>query len=74
MHPADITAALIKAGTSQASIASELDVSHNAVSLVVHGRTKSSRIASAISKATGISIQTLWPGRYVSRDQMKRAA
>ena len=74
MHPVDIRAALIKAGTSQAGIAEQLSVSHNAVSLVVHGRTKSSRIARAIAKATGISIHVLWPGRYVTRSHLKRAA
>lgn len=74
MHPADIRAALIKAGSNQAGIARQLGVSHNAVSLVVHGSTKSARIARAIAKATGISIHTLWPGRYVTRDQFRKAA
>lgn len=69
MHPADINAALIKAGSNQARIAESLGVSNNAVSIVIHGRMKSLRIAMAISKITSLSIHTLWPGRYVSQRQ-----
>ena len=74
MHPADIQAALIKAGYNQAKIASDLNVSHNAVSLVIHGRTKSARIAKHVSKLTKLPLSILWPGRYVTRDQLRRAA
>ncbi|HSH71563.1 MAG TPA: helix-turn-helix domain-containing protein [Methylophilaceae bacterium] len=74
MHPADINAALQKAKKSQAAIARSLVVSHNAVSLVIHNRTKSTRIAKAISRATGISIHKLWPGRYAKDDELKNAA
>ncbi len=74
MHPADIQAALIKSGYSQARIASDLEVSHNAVSLVIHGRTKSARIAKEIAKLTKIPLNVLWPGRYVTREQLKKAA
>lgn len=74
MHPADINAALIKKGSSQSEIARALSVSPMGVSQVVHGRSKSRRIADAIAKITGISIHTLWPGRYVARRQLQRAA
>lgn len=67
MHPADINAALIKAGSNQARIAEALSVSNNAVSIVIHGRMKSLRIANAIATTTGISINKLWPGRYSDR-------
>ncbi|MEW6314749.1 MAG: helix-turn-helix domain-containing protein [Pseudomonadota bacterium] len=74
MHPADIQAALLKAGTNQSRIAGGLRVSHNAVSLVIHGRGKSFRIAKAISRATGIPVNTLWPGRYQTPHRQQRKA
>jgi lambda repressor-like predicted transcriptional regulator len=70
MHPADISAALKKAGSSQAKVARSLVgsdgkcITHGAVHLVVSGRMASARIASAISSATGIPVAELWPGRY----------
>ena len=74
MHPADIRAALLKSGKTQTAIALELEVSVNAVSLVIKGQSTSRRIARTISKATGISLDRLWPGRYVTRRQFRRAA
>ena len=71
MHPADITAALHKAGSNQSAIAKELKISHMAISNVVHDRMKSTRVAVAISRTTGIPVEKLWPGRYSSN---KRAA
>lgn len=64
MHPADIHAALIKKGTNQTIIAEKLKVSPAAVTLVIKGTSTSRRIAKAISEATGLSVHTLWPGRY----------
>lgn len=73
MHPADINAALLKAGANQTRIAEAYKVSCNAVSSVIHGRMKSSRLAKAISKITGIPVNTLWPGKY-TRQKLMRAA
>lgn len=67
MHPADIQAALIKAGSNQVRIAKTLGVSNNAVSIVIHGRMTSLRIARTIATVTGISINKLWPGCYIDR-------
>jgi lambda repressor-like predicted transcriptional regulator len=64
MHPADIKAALEKANTSQIQIARELKVSDTAVNHVIYGRATSRRIASLISKKTGLPLSVLWPGRY----------
>lgn len=74
MHPADIHAALIKQGTNQTIIAEALAVSPAAVTLVIKGSSTSKRIASAISKATGISIHELWPGRYNRQKRISRLA
>lgn len=64
MHPADIKASLVKAGTRQFQLARELRVTQPAVHLVIQGQTKSTRIASAISRVTKIPVKLLWPGKY----------
>lgn len=74
MHPADINAALIKAGTNQTIIAERLHVSQVMVSHVIHSRSTSRRIALAIAKTTGLSLQQLWPGRYLLRRHLRKAA
>jgi lambda repressor-like predicted transcriptional regulator len=74
LHPADINAALIKAGFNQSVIAEELNVSNTSVSLVIRGLSTSRRIANNISKKVGISVQELWPGRYQSTDRQRRKA
>jgi len=73
MHPADINSALIKKGTNQTIIAESLGISHVAVSHVIRGRSTSKRIADAVSKATGISVDKLWPGRYPRQSRHKLA-
>ncbi len=70
MHPADISAALRKAGSSQAQVARSLTgadgrcISHGAVHLVLTGRMASARIALRISELTGLPVGELWPGKY----------
>lgn len=64
MHPADIQCALKKARTSQAEIARQCGVSNVTVGYIVSGRSISRRIATAISVATGLPLDTLWPGKY----------
>ena len=72
MHPADIKAALQKAGSSQVEIAEECNVSANSVSHVIYGRSTSRPIATAISKKTGLSLDELWPGRYDQSSKRRR--
>ncbi|MER2545927.1 MAG: helix-turn-helix domain-containing protein [Candidatus Accumulibacter phosphatis] len=64
MNSADIQCALKKARTSQADIARQCQVANVTVSDVVAGRTTSRRIATAISTATSLPLETLWPGKY----------
>lgn len=73
MHPADIKAALAKRGTSQTKIARELKLSRSTITYVIQGRSKSRRVAEAISRATGIPVGRLWPGKYFSDDQRMAA-
>lgn len=74
MHPADIQSAIKKTGTSQAEIARQLRVSQVTVSNVVTGTTTSRRIAEAIATATGLPLDTLWPGKYPATPHTREAA
>jgi lambda repressor-like predicted transcriptional regulator len=69
MHPADIKAALEKAGSSQIKIAKALEVSDTSVNHVIYGRATSRRTADLIADTTGIPISTLWPNRYEERPE-----
>jgi lambda repressor-like predicted transcriptional regulator len=64
----DIQYAIKAAGSSQAQLARELNVSKVTVSYVLAGKTTSRRIAEAIAKATGLSLDTLWPGKYPTQE------
>lgn len=64
MQTLDIQYALKKAGDSQAEIARRCGVSQVTVSYVVAGKTTSRPIAEAIATATGLPLDTLWPGKY----------
>jgi lambda repressor-like predicted transcriptional regulator len=68
MHPADIQAALRKAGVSQQDIAQKYDVSKSTVSQVIHGISKSRRIAEEIAIVIGKEIANIWPGSYEQDD------
>lgn len=64
MHPSDVKAEMEKKRITQRQIADELGVCQQAVSLVLHGRTSSMRIARRIAKAVGKSPAEIWPGKY----------
>lgn len=64
MHPELIKALIRMSETTPAALAGELSVSRMAVSSVIHGRGKSSRIAERISQAVKRPISELWPGKY----------
>ena len=70
MHPADIHAALKKAGSSWADVARSLRGAHNrpltiaAVFNVAHGFSKSDKIAWRLSQVTGVPVAQLFPGQY----------
>lgn len=64
MHPADIQAALRKAGVSQKDIAEKFEISESTVSQVIHGLSKSRRIAEDIASVIGKEISDIWPSTY----------
>lgn len=69
MHPADIKAAIEKAGSSQAQVARSIKgrtVSPSAVWAVINGNSRSAVIAQHISLVTGLPVHAMWPGKYPS--------
>lgn len=57
--------ALRFAGWKQSELAADLGVHHTAVYRVLHGKTKSYKIASRLADITGVSLSRLYPdGRY----------
>ena len=70
LHGEDIKAAIRKCGHTLASIAARCAVgggrepTTSAVSRVVHGDLRSTRIAACISDVIGIPVAQLWPGMY----------
>lgn len=64
LHPADIKAAIEKAGLTQASIAKELGVTPMAVWQVIHGRSHSRNIERRIANAIGRTPGSIWPQFY----------
>jgi lambda repressor-like predicted transcriptional regulator len=64
MHPADIKAAIQKAGSTQAAIARQLGVTKVQVRRAVYAIDRSRRVEAAISRVTGISTRRLWPKWY----------
>ena len=64
MHAEDIKAAIRKNGVTPAQIARDHNVSKMAVSHVMHGNSKSARLALAIAKAARLPVSQIWPGKY----------
>ena len=67
MHHEDIKAAIRKKGVTPAEVARHLGVSAQLVSAVITGTSKSQRVAQAISRITGLPMNTLWPNVYDSK-------
>lgn len=71
MHPEDIKASLRKARVRQSVLARKLKVTEAALYLVIHGQSKSQRIAQAISTAIGKRASELWPGKYPKLEKLQ---
>lgn len=71
MHHADIKAELTKAGYSGKRIARQLRLRPSTVSMVIHSKGKSSRVAKKIGSILGKPPSQIWPGRY-AEDQPSR--
>jgi len=67
MHHADIIASLQKKGVPPVQVARNLNVSKPHVSMVIHGTTKSYRIAEYIAHLIGGEVREIWPGLYDDR-------
>jgi len=74
MHHADIHAALIKNGSSQTQIAKQEGCVNSFVSMVIRGERTGYKVACAISAATNIPLNKLWPGKYVEAPEHRKAS
>jgi lambda repressor-like predicted transcriptional regulator len=76
MHPEQIKAEIRMQGTTPAAIADSLGLSRMTVSNVIHGRTKSARVATAISTLIKKPTAILWPVQYgpKKKHSLKRSA
>lgn len=65
MHPELIKAHLRMKGHNPVDVARSLGVSHTCIAHVISGRGTSARVAQAISDATGIPVDVLWPPKAI---------
>ncbi len=75
MHPADIKAALEKAGLSQTAVAAATarNVTKGAVCRVINGTMKSQQIAQAVALAIGKPVGVVFPGKYPALEFIEAA-
>jgi predicted transcriptional regulator len=74
MHPADIQAALLKRGYTQARVAHELGVSTTAVSNVIWGKSTSARIERRIAQIIGATARDVFRGTATPRQRLLATA
>jgi lambda repressor-like predicted transcriptional regulator len=67
MHPEDIKAALKKVKSNQSKIAETCKVHKSTVAHVIMGRSSSRKIARAIARTLGLTLDDIWPGRYAAK-------
>lgn len=73
MNPHDIKALLGKQGIRQIQIAEALKVSPTMVTAVIFRKSKSRRVATAISRAVGKPKAELWPELYGPKQHRRSA-
>jgi lambda repressor-like predicted transcriptional regulator len=64
LHPEDIKAALKKVKSNQSKIAETCGVHKSTVAHVIMGRSSSRKVARAIARTLGLTLDDIWPGRY----------
>lgn len=73
MHWADILAAIYKADSSPIQIAREEGIRGTGfVNEVIRGKKTSYRVATAIAAKTGLSMERMWPGKYITAPANKK--
>lgn len=65
MEPSEIRVALLRAGTSQVTIARKLEVTPGAITRVIDGDSASDRIRKAIAEAINTDVRAIWPSTYI---------
>ncbi len=74
MHPADIHAALLKAGHTQSMVADQLGVSRALISSVIWGKSRSSRVENHIATLLKRPLAQVFPHRLTRRQQLVQQA
>lgn len=69
----EINYRLKRLGWSQARLAAALAVSPGIVNNVIHGRATCYSVAFHIAQLLGVTVQELWPERYVFKPRPNRA-
>jgi lambda repressor-like predicted transcriptional regulator len=64
MHPADIAAALKRAGYTQKEVGDACGVGRGVANAVIRGVGRSKRVEEKIAELTGLSLGQLWPDWY----------
>ena len=64
MTPKDIKIQMIRVDITPAEVARQLNVTPQAVSQVIYGKTVSSRIQAAVAMAVGRPVCEMWPPKY----------
>ncbi|MDN3922518.1 helix-turn-helix domain-containing protein [Roseateles violae] len=65
MDAIEICYRLRRSGYTQRAVATELNVSISVVGNVIHDRVTAHAVATFIAQKIGVSVQELWPQRYV---------
>lgn len=66
MPTSELKIAMMRKGVMQKDIADQLDVSRQAVHLVVNNRGTSHRIRKAIAEAIEMDLKRIWPSSYLN--------
>lgn len=61
MTPNEIRGAMVTAGTTGRAIAKKFNISGQAVSNVIYGKSKSPRVRAAIANAISRQVDEIWP-------------
>jgi Ner family transcriptional regulator len=71
MEAVDIIYRLRKLGKTQSDLARDLSVSAAVVNNVIHNRATCHAVATHIAGLLALSLDELWPGRYVFKPRSK---
>jgi len=72
MTPTEIKILLLKNNVTQSDIANKLNISIQAVSMVIQGAARSRRVQQAVADACNLNVKDIWPEGFVPRGRPKK--